>query len=102
MGPFPRDMLQGAVHTDKYFTSDFSTIYEKDEESGQVKYHQLPKSDLAEQTKCDDAEFVAFVTWCLTIDQDNRPTAEECLQHAWFKKEYEWPAADPPAEPTKE
>jgi small GTP-binding protein len=98
VGPFPKDMLQGALHTDKYFTSDFSTLFEKEEETGQVKYHQLPKSNLAEQMKCEDTEFVAFVEWALTIDQDKRPTAAECLTHPWFDKYYEWPAADTPAQ----
>lgn len=94
VGPFPKDMLQGALHTDKYFTSDFSTIFEKDEETGTVKYHQMPKSNLQEQLETDDAEFVAFVEWTLTIDQDKRPTAEECLTHPWFDKYYEMPEAD--------
>merc|ERR1711924_103336 len=94
VGPFPRDMLQGALHTDKYFTNDHSTIFEKDEESGEIKYHQLPKSNLQEQMRTDDMEFIAFVEWALTIDQDKRPTAEECLTHPWFEKYYEWPATE--------
>jgi len=93
VGPFPKEMLQGALHTDKYFTKGYSTIYETDE-AGEIKYHQLPKSNLTEQLKTDDEEFVAFVEWCLTINQAERPTAEQCLTHPWFDKYYEWPAAD--------
>jgi len=96
VGPFPKDMLQGALHTDKYFTSDMETIFETDEETGETKYHQLNKSSLKEQMASDDSEFCDFVNWLLTIDQEKRPTAQECLSHPWFEKAYEWPVADAP------
>ena len=94
IGPFPKEMLQGALHTDKYFSADMATIFETDEETGETKYHQLEASNLGEQMKTDDTEFVEFVNSLLTIDQDERPTAEECLQHPWFQKEYEMPVAE--------
>lgn len=96
VGPYPGQMLQDALHTDKYFTEDRSKIYETDEETGEVKNINIRKSTLKEQLGTNDDEFVSFVEWCLTIDQDKRPTAEECLTHPWFKKHYELP--DPNAE----
>eukprot|EP00656_Telonema_subtile_P003755 TRINITY_DN11698_c0_g1_i4.p1 TRINITY_DN11698_c0_g1~~TRINITY_DN11698_c0_g1_i4.p1 ORF type:complete len:159 (+),score=49.01 TRINITY_DN11698_c0_g1_i4:128-604(+) len=76
VGPYPETMLQGALHTDKYFTPDHSTIFETDEESGEVSNINIRQTTLKEQLGTNDEEFVSFIEWCLTIDQEKRPTAE--------------------------
>jgi len=106
VGPYPAQMLQGALHTDKYFTADRSCIYETDEETNEARSINMKKSSLGEQLGTNDAEFVSFIEWCLTIDQEKRPSAEQCLTHPWFSKHYDLPdpnattdTKDPPPAP---
>eukprot|EP00658_Telonema_sp_P-2_P019565 TRINITY_DN17723_c0_g1_i6.p1 TRINITY_DN17723_c0_g1~~TRINITY_DN17723_c0_g1_i6.p1 ORF type:complete len:135 (+),score=40.66 TRINITY_DN17723_c0_g1_i6:108-512(+) len=61
-------------------SSAASDVYKRqDEESGEVHNIEMRQTNLKEQLCTNDDEFVAFIEWCLTIDQDKRPSAEECL-----------------------
>ena len=55
--------MQGALHTDKYFTPDRESLYETDEDTGQEKVIHIRKSTLKEQLGTNDDEFVSFIEW---------------------------------------
>lgn len=47
------------------------------------------RTNLRIRLKCDDVDFLNFVSALLTIDPDKRPTAAQALQHPWLAKPYE-------------
>ncbi len=58
--------------------------------SGKKKMHVIvPKRTLLKnRLKCEDEKFVEFIRFLLKIDPNERPTAEQALNHPWFKVKY--------------
>ena len=57
---------------------------------GKKKMHVIvPKRTLLKnRLHCDDQQFIDFLRCLLKIDPNERPTAEEALNHPWFKVQY--------------
>ena len=57
---------------------------------GKKKMHVIvPKRTLLKnRIHCDDKNFIEFLRFLLKIDPNERPTAEEALNHPWFKVQY--------------
>ena len=57
---------------------------------GKKKMHVIvPKRTLLKnRLHCDDQQFIDFLRYLLKIDPNERPTAEEALNHPWFKVQY--------------
>ena len=57
---------------------------------GKKKMHVIvPKRTLLKnRLHCDDKPFIEFLRYLLKIDPNERPTAEEALNHPWFKVQY--------------
>ena len=57
---------------------------------GKKKMHVIvPKRTLLKnRIHCDDQNFIDFLRYLLKIDPNERPTAEEALNHPWFKIQY--------------
>ena len=98
VGPFPETMLLRGRHAHKYFVDGM--VYERDRTG--LPYLLRPKAtSLAARTHTDDELFLSFVGSLLQIDPDERPTAEQALQHPWLQTDpYGWPP--PPTEPVAE
>ena len=58
--------------------------------AGKKKMHVIvPKRTLIKhRLHCEDPSFIEFLRYLLKIDPNERPTAEEALQHPWFKVQY--------------
>ena len=57
---------------------------------GKKKMHVIvPKRTLIKnRLHCEDEHFIEFLRYLLKIDPNERPTAEEALNHPWFKVKY--------------
>ena len=57
---------------------------------GKKKMHVIvPKRTLLKnRIHCEDKNFIDFLRYLLKIDPNERPTAEEALNHPWFKIQY--------------
>ena len=57
---------------------------------GKKKMHVIvPKRTLLKnRIHCEDKNFIDFLRYLLKIDPNERPTAEEALNHPWFKVQY--------------
>ncbi|KAK2960373.1 putative DYRK-family kinase pom1 [Blattamonas nauphoetae] len=91
LGPFSEDLLQQAKFRYHYFTVN-NVLYDtqEDPEPDQPQFYFVhPKqTTLRARLGTDDALFVDFVSRLLTVDQNQRPSALEALQHPWFKIQY--------------
>ena len=85
LGPVPQRLLATGRHVHKFFTPD-GVVYEENDEGLGFLYPK--KSSLRFRSHVDDEEFLDFCAWLLKVDPNERPTAEEALQHPWFKKDY--------------
>ena len=96
VGPFPDGLLARGRHAHKYFVD--GVVYERDR-SG-LPYLLRPKqTSLRARCHTDDELFLSFVGSLLAVDPDQRPTAQQALQHPWLATDpYGWP---PPAAPTE-
>ena len=58
--------------------------------TGKKKMHVIvPKRTLIKnRLHCEDKPFIEFIRYLLKIDPNERPTAEEALNHPWFKVQY--------------
>ena len=92
VGPFPEELLARGRHAHKYFTAGM--VYERDRDGAPYILH--PKvTSLRQRLHTDDEGFISFVGSLLRVSPDDRPTAEEALQHPWIVNDpYGWP---PPA-----
>ena len=52
------------------------------------KVEQLIENSYNLDTIQDDQQFIDFLRYLLKIDPNERPTAEEALNHPWFKVQY--------------
>jgi len=89
VGPFPVDLLNRGRHAHKYFVDGM--VYERDREG--VPYLLRPKATcLRRRLHTDDKLFLSFVGSLLRVHPDERPTAEQALQHPWITTDpYGWP-----------
>jgi len=89
VGPFPEGLLLRSRHAHKYFVDGM--VYERDR-SG-LPYLLRPKpTTLRARCHTDDELFLSFVGSLLSVDPDNRPTAEQALLHPWLATDpYGWP-----------
>ena len=60
------------------FSSADPELFRKQLERGQIEFHEKYWSSVS-------PEAIDFVRRCLTLDPEQRITAEEALEHAWFK-----------------
>ena len=92
VGPYPEGMLRKGRHAHKYFVD--GVVYERDRDG--LPFLLRPKrTSLRARCHTDDALFLSFVGSLLSIDPDERPTAEQALNHPWLATDpYGWP---PPA-----
>ena len=82
LGPFPEGMLQRGRHAHKYFLPN-GAVYERDAANRPCLLE--PKmSPLRHRLHTDDELFISFVGSLLRIDPDDRPTAEQALQHPFI------------------
>ena len=82
LGPFPDGMLQRGRHAHKYFLPN-GAVYERDAANRPCLLE--PKmSPLRHRLHTDDELFISFVGSLLRIDPDDRPTAEQALQHPFI------------------
>jgi len=81
LGPFPQRMLERGRHTHKFFVGD--TPYERDA-SGAICLLRPKPSSLRHRLHSDDKLFLSFVGSLLKVDPDQRPTAQQALQHPWI------------------
>lgn len=82
LGPFDNELLKKAKYSSKYFTST-GQLYE---ETKTTYFAIKPKrTSLKARLKCEDDEFVDFLSSLLIVDSEKRPTAHEALKHGWLK-----------------
>jgi len=84
-GPFEQSLLRRARYSHKYFTSNYS-LFEKREGQPGFVYIKPKRTNLKARLKCDDAEFVHFLSYLLTLSPDKRPTASQALQHPFVQE----------------
>jgi serine/threonine protein kinase len=89
VGPFPEAFLAKGRHSHKYFVDGM--VYERDRD--EQPFLLRPKqTSLKHRCHTDDKLFLSFVGSLLRIDPEERPTAEQALQHPWLTTDpYGWP-----------
>ena len=80
-GPFPADMLARGRHAHKYFAN--GVVFERDRH-GRVELLQPKPSPLRHRLHTDDELFISFIGTLLRLHPDDRPTAEQALQHPFI------------------
>ena len=90
VGPFPEHMAADARHAGKYFVDGM--VYERD--GNGTPYVLKPKpTSLRARCHTDDELFLSFVGSLLCLNPDDRPTAEQALQHPWIATDPYGPGA---------
>jgi serine/threonine protein kinase len=87
MGQLDRKYLKRGKYSAKYFTKNYTVLYDK--KNGAVEYLYPKKSSLRRRLKTDDALFLDFMTRLLKVNARERPTAEEALEHPFLKFDFE-------------
>ena len=96
VGPFPEAFLAKGRHSHKYFVDGM--VYERDRDD-QPFLLRPKQTSLKHRCHTDDKLFLSFVGSLLRINPEERPTAEQALQHPWLTTDpYGWPP--PSAEET--
>ena len=93
VGPFPQQLLAKGRHAHKYFVDGM--VYERDRDG--LPFILRPKrTSLRARCHTDDQLFLSFVGSLLSLDPDERPTAQQALQHPWLATDPYggWPPAD--------
>ena len=75
-------MLDEGKYTAKYFDDD-GQLFERNRQ-GQTAFIPIEQMSLEERIGCDDKLFTSFLRALLSIDPNERPTAEQALMHPWF------------------
>ena len=89
VGPFPEAFLAKGRHSHKYFVDGM--VYERDRDD-QPFLLRPKQTSLKHRCHTDDKLFLSFVGSLLRIDPEERPTAEQALQHPWLTTDpYGWP-----------
>ena len=91
VGPFPPEMLSRGRHAHKYFID--GVVYERDAETGSTFLLQPKGTSLRHRLDTDDELFLSFVGSLLCLNPDDRPTAEQALQHPWIATDPYGPGA---------
>ena len=89
LGPVPERMLHLGRDVPKYFTSDF-TLFERIEEdeagtAGGITLLYPKKTTLRHRLNAFDDNFIDFINYLLTWDPEQRPTADQALEHPWLQ-----------------
>eukprot|EP01026_Neomeris_dumetosa_P060234 TRINITY_DN5676_c0_g1_i6.p1 TRINITY_DN5676_c0_g1~~TRINITY_DN5676_c0_g1_i6.p1 ORF type:complete len:879 (+),score=127.31 TRINITY_DN5676_c0_g1_i6:201-2837(+) len=85
-GPFPQSLLSKAKYRDKFITGS-GTIFEQYPNGG-YKTHKPKRTSLRARVPQADEDCLKFLSYLLTVDPNQRPTAEQALDHFWLKKNY--------------
>ena len=101
IGPIPEWMFEKGTTVNGMFCKEKLLYMEADAVNdtnanisttsvGKKKMHVIvPKRTLLKnRIHCDDQNFIDFLRYLLKIDPNERPTAEEALNHPWFKVQY--------------
>ena len=102
IGPIPEWMYEKGTNVEGMFCQEKLLYMEADPvnetnpdistggSTTKKKMHVIvPKRTLIKnRLNCDDKPFIEFLRYLLKIDPNERPTAEEALQHPWFKVQY--------------
>ena len=101
IGPIPEWMFEKGTTVNGMFCKEKLLFMEADAVNdtnanisttsvGKKKMHVIvPKRTLLKnRLHCDDQNFIDFLRYLLKIDPNERPTAEEALNHPWFKVQY--------------
>ena len=101
IGPIPEWMFEEGTTVNGMFCKEKLLYMEADAVNdtnanisttsvGKKKMHVIvPKRTLLKnRIHCDDENFIDFLRYLLKIDPNERPTAEEALNHPWFKVQY--------------
>jgi serine/threonine protein kinase len=98
LGPIPTDMLDRGRETAKFFTPDYSAVYEEaaDVEDGApagsvlvLRPRRLSLREHLGPHLCGDAELASFLECLLQVDPANRPSAVQALQHPFLRKRFD-------------
>ena len=101
IGPIPEWMFEKGTTVNGMFCKEKLLFMEADAVNdtnanisttsvGKKKMHVIvPKRTLLKnRLHCEDQNFIDFLRYLLKIDPNERPTAEEALNHPWFKVQY--------------
>ena len=101
IGPIPEWMYEKGTNSNGMFCQEKLLFMEAEAandtnpnisttSAGKKKMHVIvPKRTLIKnRLHCDDKPFIEFLRYLLKIDPNERPTAEEALNHSWFKVQY--------------
>lgn len=101
IGPIPEWMYEKGTTVNGMFCKEKLLFMEADAVNdtnanisttsvGKKKMHVIvPKRTLLKnRIHCEDKNFIDFLRYLLKIDPNERPTAEEALNHPWFKVQY--------------
>ena len=101
IGPIPEWMFEKGTTVNGMFCKEKLLYMEADAVNdtnanisttsvGKKKMHVIvPKRTLLKnRLHCEDQNFIDFLRYLLKIDPNERPTAEEALNHPWFKVQY--------------
>ena len=101
IGPIPEWMFEKGTTVNGMFCKEKLLYMEADAVNdtnanisttsvGKKQMHVIvPKRTLLKnRIHCDDQNFIDFLRYLLKIDPNERPTAEEALNHPWFKVQY--------------
>ena len=101
IGPIPEWMFEKGTTVNGIFCKEKLLFMEADAVNdtnanisttsvGKKKMHVIvPKRTLLKnRLHCEDQNFIDFLRYLLKIDPNERPTAEEALNHPWFKVQY--------------
>ena len=101
IGPIPEWMYEKGTNSNGMFCQEKLLFMEAEAvndtnpnisttSAGKKKMHVIvPKRTLIKnRLHCDDKPFIEFLRYLLKIDPNERPTAEEALNHSWLKVQY--------------
>ncbi|KAI4306834.1 hypothetical protein L6164_030079 [Bauhinia variegata] len=87
LGAIDLEMLVKGQDTHKYFTKEYD-IYYVNEDTNQLEYIIPEESSLEQHLQVDDAMFIDFVRYLLSVNPKRRPTARRALKHPWLSRVY--------------
>ncbi|GBF94468.1 hypothetical protein Rsub_07002 [Raphidocelis subcapitata] len=95
LGPLPGAMVARGRYSHRFYTRS-RQLYDTSKRTRRYELLIPKRTSLRHRVPCGDEGFVDFLSYLLTPDPAERPTAEEALAHPWLHCHY--PPIDPVAE----